>query len=255
MFSGQCKFNRTCKNKDTARCGVGCYPYVMLHGKSGEAGFWNTTGVPSKYKECLVENLPIQDENSKVYDVVKKYIGDLDQYVKDKNVGLFLFSIPNESNPFGTGTGKTTTAITILNEYMIHRVRQHLTGQREIQENPAIFVKVSDFQNKYNAQFRGSIDKQKQVSDSYYNMKDRMKSVEMLVLDDIGIRDTTEAFKTEVYEIIDHRATEDKATIFTSNLPLEKLVGGLGERTVSRIDGMVYRLGLKGIDHRKGGLF
>lgn len=254
MFSKNCMFNRTCKNKDTEKCSKHCFPFVVLHGE-GEGGFWRTTGVPTKYKHCLIGNLPIQKDNAKAYEVVVKYVASIEQYVNEKGVGLFLFSVPSKENPFGTGTGKSTTAVTILNEYVLHEVRKHLKGEYELRNNPAIFIKASEFQNKYNAQFRGSYENQQKASDDFYKFKERMKNISLLVIDDIAIRDTTEAFKNELFEIIDHRATEGATTIYTSNYPLERVAEFLGERITSRIDGMCFKLGFQGSDHRKGGLF
>lgn len=251
MFSNQCKFKRTCMNKDTDKCNKHCYPFVMLHGTGGNAGFWGALNVPNRYKECLIENLPIGEDNPNVLAVVNKYIGNIDHYVNEKNIGLFLFSIPDATNRFGTGTGKTTTAITVLNEFVIDQVRRHVRGEKGLTKNPALFVKASEFQNIYNGQFRGNYDLQQATSDTYYRFKKRMKDVDLLVIDDIAVRDTTDAFKNELFEIIDHRSTYDKTTIFTSNLPIEKVAEVLGDRIASRIEGMCYMLGLKGKDHRK----
>lgn len=256
MFSSNCMFNRTCKKKDTAECNKLCFPFVVLHGSNGDGGFWRTTGVPTKYKKCLMENLPIKAENLRAYGTIEKYLSKIDYYVEEKGVGLFLYSVPNKENLFGTGTGKTTSAITILNEYVLHAVKKHLKGEAEIKGiNPALFVKASEFQNKYNSQFRGSQESQKEASDSFYRFKGRMKKVPLLVIDDIAVRDCTEAFKNELFEIIDYRATEGLATIYTSNLQLEKIPEFLGERIASRIDGMTVKIGFTGKDNRKGGLF
>lgn len=251
MFSDKCKFSRTCKNKDTDKCNKMCFPFVVLHGSSGDGGFWSSTNVPSRHRSCLIENLPIKSDNPNAYKVVEKYVSDINHYVKDKNLGLFLFSIPDNDNKFGTGTGKTTTAITILNEFVIDQVRRHVRGELSLEKNPSLFIKSSEFQNKYNEQFRGSADLQKEASNRYYTLKKQMKDVDLLVVDDVAVRDTTEAFKNELFEIIDHRATEGKTMIFTSNYPLEKVSDFLGDRIASRIDGACYSVGFKGKDHRK----
>lgn len=227
----------------------------MLHGQKGDGGFWRTTGVPAKYKDCLKENLPIKADNPKVFETVLKYIEKIEKVVEEKGMGLFLFSIPTDSNTFGTGTGKTTTAITILNEYVINATKRHLKGEKVLKKNPALFVKASALQNKYNAQFRGSFELQQEASNAFYRFKERMKETTLLVIDDIAVRDTTEAFKNELFEVIDHRATEGLATIFTSNYPMKKVTDFLGERIASRIDGMALQIGFTGQDHRKGGCF
>ena len=255
MFSENCMFNRKCKNKDTERCSRYCYPFVMLHGQNGTSGFWTATGIPAKYRDCLIENLPIKEDNPKAYSIAEKYVANVSAYVEKKGVGLFLFSVPSRDNAFGTGTGKTTTAITLLNEYVLDSVKHHLQKKKELKHNPALFVKASEFQNKYNAQFRGSIDSQQQASDMFYRFKNRMKKVELLVVDDIAIRDTTEAFKNELFEIVDYRVTEGLATIYTSNHPLPVVKQLLGDRIASRIEGGCVQVAFTGKDHRRGGLF
>lgn len=248
-------FRRTCKKKDSESCNKYCYPFIMLHGQDGESGFWRTTGVPTKYRKCLVGNLPIKEANPKPYEIAVKYMANIGSYVDEKGVGLFLFSVPSKENPFGTGTGKTTTAITILNEYVLYAVKKHLKKEKELKTNPAIFVKASEFQNKYNSQFRGSFELQQEASNMFYKFKERMKKTPLLVIDDIAVRDATEPFKNEVFEIIDYRATEGLATIITSNYPLEKVAEFLGERIASRIEGMCFKIGFTGTDFRRGGLW
>ena len=249
-----CKLSRTCKLYNTDQCTDQCYPFVFLHSKQGTRGLYGATGVPSKYRDCLLDNLPIQQDNKAVHGVATKYINNFDNYIR-KGVGLFLFSVPNVNNPFGTGTGKTTTAVTILNEYTIFMAREHLKGNVELKNNPALFIKASDFQNSYNGQFRGDFEIQQDNSAKFYNLKRKMKTVGLLVMDDIGIRNITEAFENELYEIVDHRVTEGLITIYTSNIPLADLIKSLGDRIVSRIDGSTFALGMVGTDHRKGGLF
>jgi DNA replication protein DnaC len=65
-----------------------------------------------------------------------------------------------------------------------------------------------------------------------------------------------EGFMNELYEIIDHRATEDITTLFTSNVGYGELTAFVGDRIVSRIQGMCgNQVILKGNDNRVGGLF
>lgn len=249
MSDKQCFYSADCSKKADGGCLKYCYPYDLLHGPNGKGGALGLANIPKKYEGCVLANLPIETDNKKTYEVVSKYVSNVDAYVNEKALGLYLFSIPNEENRFGTGTGKTTTAITILNEYITDQIRRMVRKEKELNVDLGLFVKMSDFQNKFNEQFRGAF--QQEASAQYYAFKKRMKSVSLLVLDDIALRDTTESFRTELYEIIDHRTTEDLVTIYTSNLPLEKLTESLGERIVSRIDGNSYRLAFKGRDHRK----
>ncbi|MPN61504.1 hypothetical protein SDC9_209242 [bioreactor metagenome] len=87
----------------------------------------------------------------------------------------------------------------------------------------------------------------------YYKFKQRMKEVDLLVVDDIALRGCPEGFQNELYEIIDWRATEDATTLFTSNVTYEELSEYVGERIASRILGMCgNQIILKGKDHRGG---
>lgn len=244
----ECKLKDRCKR--AKNCQLPCYPFAVLYGNKGDGGYWNTKNTPKKYAELLLKDLPIEEDNPITYGVICTYVKDVLNYVKKRATGLYLFSIPNGENVLGTGTGKTTTACIILNEYLLARVVDMLK-KRELVDNVAYFVRLSEFQNKYNEQFRGSVDTQHRASDKFYNMKKRMKDAELLVIDDIAIRDCTEAFKNEIYDIVDYRANEELATIFTSNVPIDELAETLGERTASRIEGMTVPAGFKGKDHRK----
>lgn len=255
MLYMNCKFKRDCKNADTQACNDECFAFVVLHGVDGNRGYWNTTRVPKKYQNCLMDNLPIAAANPRAYEVVQKYCKDVLYYTLEKGMGMFLFSIPNTENPLGTGTGKTTSAVTMLNEFLIARVSDYIKDDFSFKENPTVFVKLSELQNLYNGQFRGTYETQGDASKKYYTLINRMKTAELVVVDDIGIRDLTEPFKNELYDVIDTRVTNDLATIYTSNYPLTQLNEILGERITSRIEGQCYQLGFKGEDFRKGGLF
>lgn len=231
-------------------CGVYCYPHVLLHGTDGKGGFWARRNVPKKYSNVLKENIPINSEpaNVAIYKAVIAYIENVIEKVQEQHRGLYFTG--------GTGTGKTTVAVAIMNEYLLERCKQHLRGGVKIEVNPVLFLKLSDFQNLYNSQFRGTPDMQNDNAMSYYRFKDRMKETELLVIDDLALRGCGDGFQNELYEILDCRSTEDITTFFTSNVTYEELPEYVGGRITSRIQGMCGKeVILKGKDHREGGLF
>ncbi|WP_324658910.1 ATP-binding protein [Bacillus cereus] len=249
-----CKLAPYCKKAGKqGYCNALCSPFLLLHGE-GEGGLWKATNVPPKYKSSFFSNLPIQADNPVPYSMVKRYTGNILENVQN-GVGLFFYSIPNGENRLGTGTGKTTTAVAILHEYLLARIKEQSRGGRVIETNPALFYKASEFQTLYNSQFRGTFEMQEKASLRYYKVKALLMKAEMLVLDDIGIRQKiTDAFENELTEIIDARDSKMLMTIYTSNLPLEKLGDTLGDRIASRIEGMTEQVAFKGKDHRKGGV-
>lgn len=248
MSLENCILKRRCKNYETDKCSNYCYPYVFMHSTDGKGGFWATRNVPRRYSNCFLDNLDIKEENPKVYKAVEVYVENVLDRVQNSGRGIYFVG--------ATGTGKTSTAITILNEYLLARVIQHLKGEKKIEVNPVLFIKLSSFQNVYNSQFRGSPLTQNQNADKYFLIKNKMKIVELLVLDDIALRNCTESFQNEMYEIIDYRATEGLATLFTSNETYVGLEECLGERIKSRIEGMCGKpVLIKGEDRRVGGLW
>jgi len=234
-------------------CNALCSPFMLLHGE-GEKGLWKATNVPPKYKKCFFHNLPIKNDNPVPYAFIKRYVGNILENV-GQGVGLFFYSIPNGANRFGTGTGKTTSAVSILHEYLLERVKEDSTGGRVIQQTPSFFYKASELQTLYNSRFAGTFSMKEKADARYYKVKELLMKAELVVLDDVGIRQKiTDAFENELTEIIDARDSKMLATIFTSNLPLDKLADTMGDRIASRINGMTEQIAFKGEDHRKGGI-
>jgi DNA replication protein DnaC len=234
----------------TSHCHDLCFPFRKAHGESGNSGVVNLAGVPKKYKTANVTNLPIKKDNPDVYEAVIAICENIEDFI-DEGVGLYLYSVPSKENVRGTGTGKTTTALTILNTYLQRRLVQHIKQERDIDALPALFVKASKLQNAYNSQFRGLPEEQQEASSKFYKMKKQMIETDLLVLDDIALRGATEAFANEMYEIIDERTTEERAIIMTSNEPIETVGKVLSEQIRSRIEGSCELIAFEGKDHRK----
>ncbi len=249
----KCYLAHKCKRAgEESQCNNLCYPFIRLHGENGEGGVIKVAGVPKKYRSNRSDQLPFEEANPKAFKVITVYCKDVINQVK-RGTGLYLHGIPNEQNPKGCGNGKTTAAVAILNEYLIARVIQDVTKEQRIDNVPALFMNVSKFQNTFNSMFRGTKERQEQAAEGYYTLKARMKKVPLLVMDDIGIRDSTESFKSEFYEIIDDRANEGLATIYTSNVPIKALEKILDERIASRIEGATAIIPFSGKDNRKRG--
>lgn len=249
-FKGNCSFDQP-----ERICDYDCFACTFMHGltEGGSGGLWGTTGVPKRYKGSRKDNLPIQDANPDTYEDVTRFMENTLFNVQEKNIGLYLFSKGDKDNPFGTGTGKTTTATAILNEYVIARAKEYLTGRQDMERNPAVFVKATELQNAFNSMFRGTKQQQEQASIKYYRLKEKIKKYELVVLDDIATRGSriSEAWEDELYEIIDYRSsTRLGATFFTANVPIEHLSKIIGERITSRIKGMAVPLHFGGVDKR-----
>lgn len=242
-----------CKKAGTSACNITCYPYVLTHGVGEMGGFIGATGIPQKYRNSFFKNLPIEKDNPQAYAVAKAFTADVVGFI-DRGVGLFLYSVPNSENPLGTGTGKTTVATALGNEYMKARIIQHAKGERQIEAQPTLYIRVAQLQNTYNKQFRGTLEEQAEASSKFNKMLKGMEKAELLILDDISLRNSTEAFTNVLYEVLDERYINEKPIFFTSNFPIQKIGEVLNPQIQSRIEGMTEQIAFVGKDHRKGGI-
>jgi len=67
---------------------------------------------------------------------------------------------------------------------------------------------------------------------------DRLAAVDLLHIDDLGAEHRTEWVLEQLYTIINARYEDERSTVITSNLERDELAEQLGERIVSRLEGM-----------------
>ena len=80
---------------------------------------------------------------------------------------------------------------------------------------------------------------------------DRLASVDLLHIDDLGAEHRTEWVLEQLYTIINARYEDERSTLVTSNLGPDELAEHLGERTVSRLEQMCELLAVWGNDQRR----
>lgn len=164
-------------------------------------------------------------EKDKSYIIAKNFVKEYEQMKKD-NIGLLFCGT--------VGSGKTYLACSIANalieEYMIR-------------------VKIRNFAQIINDLQRSRFDLDK---NEYI---EALTNVSVLILDDLGIERDTSYAKEQVYNIVNSRYLKQKPTIFTTNLPYEKIQnsddGVEYERIYSRIIEMCIPVKVMGEDFRK----
>src|ERR1700733_10366170 len=67
---------------------------------------------------------------------------------------------------------------------------------------------------------------------------DRLAAVDLLHIDDLGAEHRTEWVLEQLYTIVNSRYEEERSTVISSNLGPPELAEQLGERIVSRLEGM-----------------
>lgn len=145
--------------------------------------------------------------------------------MKRKIKSLYLFSV-------SPGNGKTSTAVALMNEYIIENYLGSLKRGIQPKQQPAMFLDINVMQTKYNlAAMTNDEDGLNEVKSAVK----RASTVDFLVMDDIGIRSATDSFRSLVHAIINARTTADKPTVYTSNVPINELATVFDARLADRV--------------------
>lgn len=164
--------------------------------------------VPRKYRGVSFDRPPVSDiarVAPDVVQVVRRYVERIDANL-DAGRGLWLFG--------DVGTGKTTlamlasqAALAAGRSVVIHSLPRLLNLIRDAIETEAGMV----------------------------GFLQRLTAVDLLHVDDLGAENTTDWVLEQLYSIVNTRYEDERAMIVTTNLPPERLIEQLGERTVSRL--------------------
>lgn len=227
-----CALAPFCKLAGSDKCNDQCAPFISVNSR------YENADIPSDYKGVTLANSPAREEQSDIYTVLESYAETFSTDVRIKN--LYLYS----KSP---GTGKTTTAIALLNEYIRRRFLYYAKERKNMPESLGAFLDVNELQTRYNL---ASMSKDDEDMDVIKDAILRYSNVEFLVVDDVGVRSATESFRAMVHSIINARVTNGRPTVFTSNVMLAGLTSVLDERLYDRINDQTLSLFFKGESKR-----
>lgn len=116
------------------------------------------------------------------------------------------------------GCGKTHLALAVTNELLARHI-------------PVFYAVVPDLLD----QLRASYDEKSAVS--YYTLMEVLTSIDVLVLDDLGVQQDTPWAREKLYRIIANREDRALPTIVTTNQPLETLEPRVESRLYTHLYG------------------
>ena len=198
--------------------------------------------MPAEYRLRTLADIEVSEVIRKYGETfTRQYDIDASTPPADRIKSLYLYS----ANP---GTGKTTTACALINEWLIaHCVGAWRRGGQPRQV-PAYFLDVNEFQSRYN------LATMTNDTEDLERIKSEIKRAQVApfaVLDDVGVRSTTDAFRGYLHAIVNYRVTNGLPTVYTSNLPIKDLPRVFGEeRLADRMRDMCLEIEFTGESRR-----
>jgi DNA replication protein DnaC len=187
-----------------------------MHGYSGASGRIGNAGTPSDYRLLTLKNSPARESQAKTYAILDKYRDTFERQFEDGAERIKSLYLWSES----PGNGKTTTATALLNEWIIANYLGSLKLGRQALQTPGVMLDVNAFQTDYNLATMTN-DEAEMVK--IKATIQRTQTAPFAILDDIGVRSASEAFRSYVHAIVNYRTTNGLPTVFTSNLPIEEM--------------------------------
>jgi DNA replication protein DnaC len=169
--------------------------------------------LPRRFRGVSFDRPPVSDmardpaTRTKVADV-REFCERVDERL-DEGSGLWIQGTP--------GTGKTTLAM------LVSRAALDAGRTAAIYSLPGLLARI-----------RRTFDAEA-GEDSYFTFFNRLVSVDLLHIDDLGAEHRTDWVLEQLYAIIDRRYSDRRSIVVTTNLSEPELREQLGERTVSRL--------------------
>jgi DNA replication protein DnaC len=88
--------------------------------------------------------------------------------------------------------------------------------------------------------------------DSYLSFFERLTSVDLLHIDDLGAEKRSDWVLEQLYSLVNERYESQRSIVITTNLDHPELEEQIGSRTVSRLSEMCDEIEVRGKDYRYG---
>jgi DNA replication protein DnaC len=184
--------------------------------------------LPARYRSVSFDAPPVSDmardpRARRAVECVRSYVDELEANLRTGR-GLWLMG--------DVGTGKTTLAM-LVSRHAIEAGRSVA-----IYSLPRLLARI---RRTYEAET---------PDESYLSFFDRLTSVDLLHIDDLGAQKTSDWVLEQLYAIVDERYQAQRAMVVTTNLGADELEEQIGGRIVSRLTELCECLPLFGDDLR-----
>jgi DNA replication protein DnaC len=169
--------------------------------------------LPKRYRGVSFDRPPVSDmaQSAATRSVVAEVRGFCEAIEDNLDSGRGLWLTGD------TGTGKTTLAM------LVSKAALEAGRSVAIYSTPDLLARI-----------RRTFDSAG-GEDSYSQFFQRLVSVDLLHLDDLGAERRTDWVLEQLYAVIDRRYNDERSVVFTTNLAEEPLKEQLGTRIVSRL--------------------
>ena len=207
-----------------AGCTKMCPHRISLHGLDGDGGRVGNAGLPKDYRYVTMKTSPVRDSQPETYALLDRYV---ETFKRDEGrvKSMYLWS----ESP---GTGKTTTASALINAWIATDYLTAIKAGKQPGQTSAYFLDINELQTSYNLATMTNDD------DGIERIGAKIKRTQdapFAVIDDIGVREATQAFRAYVHAVINYRTSNGLPTVYTSNLPIEEMAEVFDERLYDRI--------------------